>query len=477
MKKAIIIITILSMCLIFTKSTFIYKADNILEQNKEVTNLIWYQIGKKPNDLELVLDEMNTYLSNKIDANLEIRYFDWSEYNERMNIVLNSAEIYDMAFTSSWANSFLENVQKGNFIKLDYLIDEFGKEMLVQIDQRFWEGVKINNSIYGVPTQKEICLMPMWVFTKEIVDKYNIPYQDIHSLEDLEKWLELVKKNEPEVIPFYINQDYSIPNNFDQIVDAVGIFYNDNELKVQNFYETEEAFKNFKIMHYYYQKGYVNKDAAITTSSSDIKRFVFKADGQPYAENIWSKDLGYDVVASNISEPIVTNNSIQGAITSISKTSKNAKKSIQFLNLANTNKYLRNLLNFGLENIHYKKLNDTNIRLLDKSKDYQVPYFVQGNLFNTYLLENEPSTKWNEFKIFNDSAKNSCALDFNFDSKEVINDIANIRIILDTFGASINTGTVDPDIFLPKLNQELKKAGIERIISQIQLQIDEWKEK
>jgi len=45
--------------------------------------------------------------------------------------------------------------------------------------------LKIDGKTYAVPNQKEIGVAPMWVFTKEYVDKYNIPYQDIHTLEDL----------------------------------------------------------------------------------------------------------------------------------------------------------------------------------------------------------------------------------------------------------------------------------------------------
>lgn len=44
--------------------------------------------------------------------------------------------------------------------------------------------------------------MPMWVFSKEYVEKYNIPYKDIKTLEDLEPWLKLIKENEEGVIPF-----------------------------------------------------------------------------------------------------------------------------------------------------------------------------------------------------------------------------------------------------------------------------------
>ena len=63
----------------------------------------------------------------------------------------------------------------------------------------------------------------MWVFTKEYVDKYNIPYESIHSLEDLEPWLKIIKENEPGVVPLYITKGFSYTVFFDQLVDPVVI--------------------------------------------------------------------------------------------------------------------------------------------------------------------------------------------------------------------------------------------------------------
>jgi len=37
------------------------------------------------------------------------------------------------------------------------------------------------------------------------------------------------------------------------------------------------------------------------------------------------------------------------------------------------------------------------------------------------------------------------------------------------------TGTVNPEEFLPKANQKLKAAGLDKIIAEAQSQIDAWK--
>ena len=226
----------------------------------------------------------------------------------------------------------------------------------------------------------------------------------------------------------------------------------------------------------YYQAGYINADSATAEDDKSVKRFVTKADGQPYAENLWSKDLGYPVVASSIMDGMVTNDSTTGSMIAISNNSKNKEKAVEFLNLLNTDPYLRNLLNYGVEGIHYTKTGDTTIALdQEKSKGYSVPYFANGNLFITYTTENEPVNKWEEFKAFNAEAVNSPILGFKFNTLPVSNELAAINNVMEEFKSIIFSGSVDVDEYLTKLNDKLKAQNIDKVIQEAQKQLDAWK--
>lgn len=460
--------------------------------------LIWYQIGEPQIDMNMVLEEVNKYTEEKIGVRIKIHQITYNEYSKRMQIIMNTGTYYDLAFTSSWANDYIVNAQKGEFLPLDDLLDCYGKQMYEHIDKKFWQAVTVGGKIYGVPNEKEIGNMPMWVFTKEYVDKYQIPYETIHDLEDLEPWLALIKENEPDVIPFYVSKDYSAPSYMDKIQDMIGIEYNDHTLTVVNLFETDQMKSTLQTMRRYYEAGYINQDAVIVTDDNNEKRFVTKADGQPYAHIIWSKNLGYEVVTSPIMDVWVTNGSARGAITAISRNSKYPEKAVQLLNLINTDEYLRNLLNYGIEGIHYEKLElsleeqkvvshakengltgfyDLKIRLNpEKSINYSVPYWVQGGLFNTYVTEVEPIDKWYKFQMFNAQSQLSPSFGFDFNAEKVITEISSFRNIMDEFGAALYSGSVDPSIFLPKINEKLRLCGINTVIEEMQKQIDKWKE-
>ena len=440
----------------------------------DVVTLKWYTIGAEPKDLQLVEDEANKYLEEKIGVNIDMNFIDYGEYSQKLGVIINSGEAYDLAFTCSWAGDYLGNARKGAFLDLTSYLDTTGSEMKEAIDQRFWDGAEVDGSIYAVPNQKEISTAPMWVFTKEYVDKYNIPYTEIHSLEDLEPWLKLIKENEPGVTPLYITKGFSAPQYFEQLVDPIGIEYEDNELVVKNMFETDKMKSTLETLRKYYQEGYINADSATAQDDKSVKRFVTKGDGQPYAEVLWSKDLKYDVVASQITDSYITNASTTGSMIAVSKNSKNPDKAVEFLNILNTDEYIRNLLNYGIEGTHYESVNEKQIKLTDKASDYSVGYYTLGNLFITKVLDNEPETKWDEFREFNDAAKKSAVLGFKFDTSKVTNEIAAINNVLEEFKSTIYSGSVDVDEYLDKLNKKLKDQGIDRVIEEMQTQLDAW---
>ncbi|WP_055666548.1 ABC transporter substrate-binding protein [Desnuesiella massiliensis] len=447
------------------------------ETNSKPVELVWYTIGGPQKDTEKVQEEINKYLKEKINATIKIKQVDWGDYNQKMQVVINSGEEYDIAFTCSWANDYLTNARKGAFVALDELLDKYGKETKAAIDPNFWEGAKIDGKIYAIPANKELGVAPLWVFNKDYARKYNVDISKIKTLEDLEPYLKTIKENEPDVTPFYIIKDYSAQLPYDKIIDPVAVSLKNNDLKVVNIFETEEMKQTLNTMHKYYKAGYINKDAATAKDDKAVKRFVTKGDGQPYADIIWSKDLGFEVVSTPMMAPFITNGSTTGSMQAISVTSKHPEKSMQFLNLLNTDKYLRNLINYGIEGTHYQKVNDEQIKILPDQKNYQMPYFSLGNLFITYTLENEPKTKWEEFKKFNADSSKSPALGFKFDPTPVNTEVAGLRNVLDEFGASLYSGTVDPNEYLPKINAKLKSIGIDKVIAEMQKQIDAWKAK
>lgn len=459
----------------------------------EVVQLKWIQIGDTQEDMPKVLEKVNEYTAEKIGVTIDITQISFGDYNSKLLVSTNTGEDFDLVYTCSWAHDYASNAQKGAFLALDDYLPTYGKEMYESIDKKFWEAAKINGKIYAVPNEKEIGSMPMWVFTKEYVDKYNIPFEDIHSLEDLEPYLKIIKEKEPEVVPLYLSHGFSAPTYMDLIQNPIGIEFGDDTMTVKNLFETDKMMDTLKTMRKYYEAGYINQDAATVTADKTVKRFVTKGDGQPYAEAVWSKDLGYEVVASPIMDTIITNGSARGAMTAVSRTSKHPEKAVEFLNLVNTDEYLRNLLNYGIEGEHWEKLDadpeevkaakdagkqfiyDYKVKTIPEgAKRYSVPYYAQGSMFNTYVMESDPIDKWDTFRTFNEEAVEAPSFGFNFDTTPVQTEIAAFQNILNEYGGAIYTGSVDPEEYVGKLLKKMEAAGADKVVEEMQKQVDAW---
>ncbi len=77
-------------------------------------------------------------------------------------------------------------------------------------------------------------------------------------------------------------------------------------------------------------------------------------------------------------------------------------------------------------------------------------------------------------KSFNAKAESTQTLGFIFDPSNVKNEIAACNNVWDQYVPALETGTVDPDEYLPKAILAFKDAGSEKIIAEKQKQLDAW---
>jgi putative aldouronate transport system substrate-binding protein len=149
---------------------------------------------------------------------------------------------------------------------------------------------------------------------------------------------------------------------------------------------------------------------------------------------------------------------------------------MEFLNLLYTDAYVINLIDYGIENVHYKKTGE-NAKDSIPDSGYGFPAFSVGNLMLTYLNTGDPADKWEKFKEFNDSATNAPLLGFQMDTTNITTELANLKNAKEATYNSLFSGTLDPKENLPKVNQKLKDNGLDKVMQEIQRQIDEWRAK
>ncbi|REJ12409.1 MAG: sugar ABC transporter substrate-binding protein [Paenibacillaceae bacterium] len=447
--------------------------------------------GSPQPDEKLVEEAMNKILKEKINATIDIQPIDWGAWNDKMNLMFASGEKADLVFTASW-NGHVDNVTKGAFVELDGLLEKYGQGILESIDPFLLEGARVKGKLYAVPTNKEIAASWGVLVRKDLADKYNMDFSNVKTLADLEPFLQIIKENEPDVTPLFQSSTQTLVgyvNGYDNFGDPGvpgSVKFGSTDPTLKYLIEEPEYLENLRLLRSWYLKGYINEDAPTSTlQANETARtgrvFMWPESLKPGKDKEMESTIGFPLTQIEIVPPYITTADTTNSMIGISRTSKDPERAMMVLNLLHTDKELLNLLDWGIEGVHYVKVpgNDNMIKLPDGVDPSKRAYnhgsqWMFGNQFLSYLWENEAPDKWEQFRKFNESAEPSLSLGFTFDPSNVKAELAVLNNIRDEFTAALETGSVDPDEVLPKYIEKAKEAGAYKVLQEKQRQLDEF---
>lgn len=451
-----------------------------------------FPIGTAPKDLPDVQAAMNDYLKKQINATIELRPIDMSVWLDKTNLMFLSNEQFDLMFTSSWLY-LAQEVAKKQIIPLDHLLQQYGQGIINTLNPAYIENGRVKGSIYGVLTNKEFASTKGIVMRKDLVDKYNIDLSGIRTLEDFHPVWQIIKAHEPDMVPLQVKFDRSpltvLPGygHFDMLDSSggPGVIDRDSQtMKVINLYETPTYLRYAKIMHSWFKAGYINKDGS-TTRQEEFeavkagKAFAYAQSMKPGFDTQESRNTGFPMVTVELTKPYTTTGDVTSAMFAIPRTSQNPERAMMFLNLLYTDKYLLNLLNWGIEGKHYVKKTDNLIDYPPGETAKTIGYnlnlpWMFGNQLNSYIWPNDNPDLWETYRVFNQSADKSPALGFVFDPDQVKNEVIACMNVLQQYTGALNSGEFDPNLILPALLNALHNAGAQKVIQEKQRQMDAW---
>ncbi|WP_258201072.1 ABC transporter substrate-binding protein [Paenibacillus endoradicis] len=434
---------------------------------------------------------INVITKEKINASVKFIPISFGAWTQQTTLMLSGNEKIDVIV--SGLGTYSQQVAKGQLLPISDYIDQYtpgAKKALDDLDPLFLQAASISGDIYGIPSIHDLAADVGFTIRKDLVEKYNIDLNSIKTLDDLDAIFQVIKDNEPEMIPTTkygnsIIDTYSI-GYLDALGDGLGVLPNfDNGMKVVNWYETEDYKQLLNTVRRWYLAGYISKDIVTSTETAQSLAKAGKAASwlshmKPGIEQQESRNSGVEMVSVHMKPAVSTTGKIQTWLWSVPTKAKNVERSMMLIELLFTDPEIVNLYNWGIEGKHYVKTDVENMIYYPagvdaKSTGYSPGLgFMFGNQFLSYVWKGDSIDIWKEMERFNKEAIKSKALGFTFDAELVKTEIAAVMNVQNQYKNALETGSIDPEKNLPEFIKQLKTAGIDKIIEEKQQQLDEW---
>jgi len=455
----------------------------------EVTDeLVWYpRINKQPSNDE-VFAKAEQMVRDKLGIGLDIIVLE--DYSTQIQLTMASGEDYDIVYTSSTINSYNKNVSDGNLLALDVLLPEYAPKLYAAFDREIWDALRVQGKIYGVFNQQIAARAPCVYVPKQNLNLLDLDWSKYDSC----GWAEYEE---------YLRKIKEITGSFTYVEDFWGaggcqmvgieqvsgsnlpgaIYVNAENPQIINQYETQEYRDYIALRSRWVAEGLTS---STRVAENNLIRFAdYESDKiipwlgfcntyMPGGELEYKNNFGVDVVFLSRSEPILNSFSLTSTMSAVSSKTRYPEKSVEFLEMLHTDKDFYNLIAFGIEDVHYKKVGAERIEKLSEPA-YTQPTWAIGNMFNAYLIEGQADDIWKQTEKINTEAVRSPILGFAPDLDNVTLEVTRCNAVLEEYLNILNEGLMDDTELYGVFMEKLKGAGCDKIISELNMQLAEWR--
>lgn len=468
----------------------------------EEVNLIYYLYGSAGVANQDILDQINEKLKKDINATIEVKYIDWGDVATKYPLLFVGGEAWDMAHGGANGNpTYASLVSDDALADITDMIDTATPELKKAIPDDVWASATVNGKIYGVPTTYTEFTPYGFVYRRDLQEKYGV--EPVTSLETMEAYLDAAKAD-GEFVPMNLGSADAI-NLYRMFVGmtsswiyAPGIPDNEPYLvatSAENYTDIihpafTQEFEDFVVMmREWADKGYWSKDVMAATISGKDNTTNGLSAGYITHQPDWTGNYG----AMNTKLPGVetdywcfeeSNNKILRKlgvenITLINEASSNPQRALMAIEKFMTDESYYRLIQNGIEGRQYEIVDGviTQPEGYDEKKDaggfsawalrtdeFNIPYATEDP--RRYTLNEE----WSKTAI------NNPFVGFSFDNSNVTTEMASIANVDANLGVQLLFGKTqdDPKTALEQYREQLKQAGIEKVIAEVKSQLEDF---
>ena len=455
---------------------------------------------------EIVMAELNQYLQEKINVTLIPIWEDWNSFDEAATSALQGETPLDIVFTSHWsANQYAKFSADGSYVKLDDLLAKFAPRMMKEMPKGAFDASTVigaeGKGIYAVPNLLTPAEKTCWVFNGSLlrelglsdaeIDNFKLDYYSAEFEELLAKAKEVKGEDfyplliMPEYTESMVNHTYIL----DGMDSASVLSYTfDPEAPSRDLgskavcrFDTPEFEKFVRKTYEYAGKGYIDPRYQESRQKASECRKGELQTGKWLFCNLTYRpgdkaffDSSLDMRFYMMSKPIIMSHFVQNSMFAIPSDSPNAERAVMLLELLNTDPKALNMLNYGLEGRHYQ-LNNGFVEFIEENRQNYSPWTAgQGN---NWIMIPQPYGDMNPQKELLECYGDSEALPlqgFQLDMSLLGSEYQQVMTVCQKYVYALMSGAMDPEGNLEAFRQELKDAGVDKVVANAQSQLDEY---
>lgn len=444
-------------------------------------------IGQEQPDQNRVLDAINAVLMEEMNMRLEIILIPYEGYRQQVELMLLGQEPVDLIFGFSDMAQGMVDTRAA--VDLAAYLDDCCPNIRRELGDAA-AVAEINQYVYGIPTRTDWYRESALMVRRDWLDQTGFAAADIRTVADVERLFTAVQAAHPEAVMLAMGkgqQPDSTWHTVDPLTDYFGVLPDYGKTpQVVNYFAGEE-YRDFVYRQYRWaQRGWIHPDAAATIDTGNAMMgagaaFAQISSAHPGMATEAYLSIGAEVKLIPLCEAYTTSTFASRVFWSVCANAADPVQAIRFLDYLYGSKELTDLLSWGIEGEHYIHTEDGHITFPEgvdtANAAYNMNYSFQlPNQFLAEVWEGAPLSTWTELQQKNQAAPRSVAYGFAYDGKACEKEREALQVVLAKYIDGLNTGALDPDIYLPRFLEELEQAGIARVMREKQRQLDAWLE-
>ena len=443
-------------------------------------------------DLKMVQDAVNEITIPEIGVEVEFLTVPIMNQATKLSMMVAGNEKIDLVVTGLLTTPN-RLASEGLIQPITQYVEE--SEALSSLAEGIIGACTIDGEIYAYPGSTANGVQVMFFYDKDLAEQYNIQLPD--RLDSPEKWRDLfeqVKNSGMEQYGISLGDGAACEYEWtemetlgDDAYCSYGVILDmENGTEIVNYYATDEYRAKCEMHREWYLNGYCVPDSnsnGYTTTDSMTQGMIFgfvSNGGVSMSDAYFSKTTGKNIGSIPMTDMITKSGNVVNFSWGVSTTCENPAKVVEFLELLYTNTDLANLMNNGIEGVHY--VVNEGSQIISYPEGVDASNCGYGSYVGSYgdvskIYQREPLTDEYVASIPNymyPNAPVSRFLSYSFDSTNVAAELTNVSAVINQYAPALECGIVDPDEMIPQFLEALEEAGIDKVIAENQSQLDEW---